>query len=225
MACIFFAQFSLGLRLILQTIYVLKMEILHFLSSKSAAYKQERLQIESGLWWRAYGIWHFHAGIKKVRAKSYQAQISGGPKKSGAQIWSGTITGQQKEIKFLTFSPVHSALKFSAVLGTTSLLNSITIFPIGEPPAVISKNTLGQDMFQIDILDLKSCKKYLLNSNLMLHLGFLQKPEKNWWFLLFWTYARTKLETNITWVVDFLLLCKFLSGNWLSNWQGNSNNT
>mgnify|MGYP001448745966 FL=1 len=31
------------------------MEILHFLSSKSAAYKQERLQIESGLWWRAYG--------------------------------------------------------------------------------------------------------------------------------------------------------------------------
>ena len=30
------------------------MEILHFLSLKSAAYKQERLQIESGLWWRAY---------------------------------------------------------------------------------------------------------------------------------------------------------------------------
>ena len=40
----------------LQTIYVLKMEILHFLSSKSTAYKQERLQIERGLWWRAYGI-------------------------------------------------------------------------------------------------------------------------------------------------------------------------
>ena len=51
----FFTQFSLWLRLILQTIYVLKMEILHFLSSKSAAYKRERLQIESGLWWRAYG--------------------------------------------------------------------------------------------------------------------------------------------------------------------------
>jgi hypothetical protein len=29
--------------------YVLKMEIFHFLSSKSAAYKRERLQIESGL--------------------------------------------------------------------------------------------------------------------------------------------------------------------------------
>jgi len=52
----FFTQFSLWLRLILQTIYVLKVEILHFLSSKSAAYKRERLQIESGLWWRAYGI-------------------------------------------------------------------------------------------------------------------------------------------------------------------------
>ena len=51
----FFTQFSLWLRLILQTIYVLKMEILHFSSSKSAAYKQERLQIESGLWWRTYG--------------------------------------------------------------------------------------------------------------------------------------------------------------------------
>ena len=51
----FFTQFSIQLRLILQTIYVLKTEILHFLSIKSAAYKRERLQIESGLWWRAYG--------------------------------------------------------------------------------------------------------------------------------------------------------------------------
>ena len=51
----FFTQFSLQLRLILQTIYVLKTEILHFLSLKSAAYKRERLQIESGLWWRTYG--------------------------------------------------------------------------------------------------------------------------------------------------------------------------
>ena len=50
-------HFGCGLCLILQTIYVLKMEILHFLSSKSAAYKQERLQIESSLWWRAYGIY------------------------------------------------------------------------------------------------------------------------------------------------------------------------
>ena len=45
----FFTQFSLWLRLSLQTIYVLKMDILHFLSSKSAAYKREWLQIESGL--------------------------------------------------------------------------------------------------------------------------------------------------------------------------------
>ena len=45
----FFTQFSIQLRLILQTIYVLKTEILHFLSQKSAAYKRERLQIESGL--------------------------------------------------------------------------------------------------------------------------------------------------------------------------------
>ena len=53
----FFTQISLQLRLILQTIYVLKTEILHFLSLKSAAYKWERPQIESGLWWRAYGNW------------------------------------------------------------------------------------------------------------------------------------------------------------------------
>ena len=39
---LFFTQFSLWLRLILQAIYVLKMEILHFLSLKSAAYKRER---------------------------------------------------------------------------------------------------------------------------------------------------------------------------------------
>ena len=52
----FFTQFSLQLRLILQTIYVVKTEILHFLSLKSAANKRERLQIESGLWWRAYSI-------------------------------------------------------------------------------------------------------------------------------------------------------------------------
>ena len=45
----FFTHFSLRLRLVLQTIYVLKTEILHFLRLKSAAYKQERLQIESGL--------------------------------------------------------------------------------------------------------------------------------------------------------------------------------
>ena len=52
---LFFTLFSLWLPPILQTIYVLKIEILHFLSSKSMAYEHERLQIESGLWWRPYG--------------------------------------------------------------------------------------------------------------------------------------------------------------------------
>ena len=42
------------------------------------------------------------------------------------------------------FSPVQRARKFSAVLGTTSALNSMIIWPTGEPPAVISKKTLGQ---------------------------------------------------------------------------------
>ena len=50
----FFTQFSLQLRLILQTIYVLKTEILHFLSLKSAVYTREQLLIKSGLWWRVY---------------------------------------------------------------------------------------------------------------------------------------------------------------------------
>ena len=36
-------------RFILQTIFVLKTEILHFLSLKSAVYTQERLLIKSGL--------------------------------------------------------------------------------------------------------------------------------------------------------------------------------
>ena len=62
----FFTQFSLWLQLILQIIYVQKVEILHFLSSKSAAYKRERLQIESGLWWHTFNanltvqaVYHF----------------------------------------------------------------------------------------------------------------------------------------------------------------------
>jgi len=41
------------------------------------------------------------------------------------------------------FSPVQRARKFSAVFGTTSALNSITILPAGAPPIVMSKNTLG----------------------------------------------------------------------------------
>merc|ERR1712149_109364 len=41
------------------------------------------------------------------------------------------------------FSPVQSARKFSAVFGTTSVLNSITIRPTFSPPADISKYTFG----------------------------------------------------------------------------------
>ena len=57
-----------------QTSYVLKTASLPFLSLKSAAYKQERLQIESGLWWRAYGncFWFF-SGLSLVQVKSPDA--------------------------------------------------------------------------------------------------------------------------------------------------------
>ena len=44
----FLPHFLFSLRFILQTIYVLKTEILHFLSLKSAVYNRERFQIESG---------------------------------------------------------------------------------------------------------------------------------------------------------------------------------
>ena len=45
----FLPPFHIEERFVLQAVYVLKTEILQFLSLKSAAYKQERLQIESGL--------------------------------------------------------------------------------------------------------------------------------------------------------------------------------
>mmetsp|Transcript_23780 Transcript_23780/g.39870 ORF Transcript_23780/g.39870 Transcript_23780/m.39870 type:complete len:200 (-) Transcript_23780:302-901(-) len=41
------------------------------------------------------------------------------------------------------FSPVHSALKFSAVLGTPCANSSITTRPAASPPIDTSKNTLG----------------------------------------------------------------------------------
>lgn len=41
------------------------------------------------------------------------------------------------------FSPVHKALKFSAVFGTTSANNSKFIFPTLYPLQEISKNTRG----------------------------------------------------------------------------------
>merc|ERR1712147_403885 len=45
-------------------------------------------------------------------------------------------------LKLYPFSPVHRARKFSEVLGTTSLLNSMMTFPTGAPSAVMSKKTL-----------------------------------------------------------------------------------
>ena len=45
---IFLPPFYIEERFILQTIYVLKTEILHFLSLKSAVYTRERLLIKSG---------------------------------------------------------------------------------------------------------------------------------------------------------------------------------
>jgi len=41
--------------------------------------------------------------------------------------------------------PVHSARKFSAVLGTTSARRLISMRPTGSPSAVMSKKTLGLD--------------------------------------------------------------------------------
>ena len=41
------------------------------------------------------------------------------------------------------FSPVHKHLKFSAVFGTMSARNSISIRPLDEPPIVMSKKTTG----------------------------------------------------------------------------------
>ncbi len=41
----------------------------------------------------------------------------------------------------MPFSPVHRALKFSAVLGTTSSYSSKVMRPAGFPPMVISKKT------------------------------------------------------------------------------------
>ena len=53
----FWPPFHIEEQFILQTVYGLKTEILHFLSLKSAVYIQERFQIESRLWWRTYGTY------------------------------------------------------------------------------------------------------------------------------------------------------------------------
>ena len=53
---IFHPIFHCGLYWRAVYIYVLKNKNSSFLSLKSAVYKRERLQIEIGLWWRAYGI-------------------------------------------------------------------------------------------------------------------------------------------------------------------------
>lgn len=45
----------------------------------------------------------------------------------------------------LTFSPVHSALKFSAVFGTVEPKRPITILPLSDPSTSTSKNTYNND--------------------------------------------------------------------------------
>ena len=54
--------------------------------------------------------------------------------------WSGLPEGP------VPFSPVHSARKFSAVLGTTSARSVISMRPAGWPPIVMSKYTTGFDL-------------------------------------------------------------------------------
>ena len=43
-------------------------------------------------------------------------------------------------------SPVHNALKFSAVLGTTDACSSMTILPAGSPSMVMSKYTCSRSL-------------------------------------------------------------------------------
>lgn len=62
------------------------------------------------------------------------------------------------------FSPVHNARKFSAVLGTTSARNSISILPRGLPPIEISKNTTGLESL---ILYCRCDCRYLLECRVM----------------------------------------------------------
>merc|ERR1719444_510085 len=60
--------------------------------------------------------------------------------KLGMTLWN------VEALKPNPFSPVHRARKFSAVLGTTSVLSCMTILPTGAPSAVMSKYT------RVDIL-------------------------------------------------------------------------
>ena len=56
---LFLPHFSFSLWFILQTIYVVKVKVLHFLSLKFMVYTRERLLIKSGLQCRAYCIYYF----------------------------------------------------------------------------------------------------------------------------------------------------------------------
>ena len=59
------------------------------------------------------------------------------------QIKSGTTRWKMEFLKPKPFSPVHNALKFSAVWGTIFENNSMIIRPRGSPSAQTSKNTTG----------------------------------------------------------------------------------
>ena len=51
----------------------------------------------------------------------------------------------------IPFSPVHKHRKFSAVRGVTSAYNVISILPLGDPPIVMSKNTIGLLMMMLEV--------------------------------------------------------------------------
>lgn len=50
------------------------------------------------------------------------------------------------------FSPVQRHRKFSAVLGTTSARNSISMRPLGEPPMEMSKKTTGFSLLMVMVV-------------------------------------------------------------------------
>lgn len=91
-----------------------------------------------------HGEWR--GGCRKERGNisgvDFKWRIKKCIKSSNQVKYGGRNEGQRGQYQNLPFSPVHKARKFSAVLGTTSGLNSMVIRPIGCPSAVTSKNTL-----------------------------------------------------------------------------------
>lgn len=76
--------------------------------------------------------------------------------KSGITLWNMEL------LKPKPFSPVHSALKFSAVLGTMFENNSMVIRPRGSSSAQMSKNTTGFVSFENSAVS-ESCPFWSFN--------------------------------------------------------------